>query len=180
MYYPGFTAEVGLLAGSETGLAALLDTLASLEQQRKTIRAALDTEIAGAQNNLRSVGLSCENYDRNDEALVSAGWSLRRTRGPAQPVGAPTRLVGEPSAFAGQLRLRWGRIANSRYYELQTIPTEDLIDASSWDAVPIIACPRTQYELMGYASGRLVSIRVRAYGSRGAGPWCESLNARIS
>jgi len=69
---------------------------------------------------------------------------------------------------------------NSRYCELQTIPLEDLIDSSSWNTVPIVACPRTQFELTGYASARLVSIRVRAYGSRGAGPWCESLNARIS
>jgi hypothetical protein len=180
MYYPGFTTEIGLLGGSETGLSALLSTLASLEQQRKTIRAALDTEIAGAQNNLRSVGLACENYDRTDEALVSAGWTLRRMPGPAQPVSTPTRLVGEPSAFAGQLRLRWGRVANSRYHELQSIPTEDLIDNDSWNAVPIVACPRTQFDLTGYASGRLVSIRVRAYGSRGAGPWCASLNTRIS
>ena len=46
VYYPGFANELALLAGSADGIAALLETLASLEQQHKAFRAALDTEVA--------------------------------------------------------------------------------------------------------------------------------------
>ena len=180
VYYPGFTSELALITGSENGVGALLETLASLEQQRKAYRAALDTEIATAQNNLRSVGLACENYDRTDEALVSVGWSLRRIPGPPQPVTAPARLVAESSSFSGQLNLKWGRVANSRYYEFQTIPLELLVDNSSWNGISPVSWPRTTYALDTYPSGAMISIRVRAFGSKGPGPWSESINARVS
>ena len=108
------------------------------------------------------------------------GWPLRRIPGPPQPVSAPAGLTAETSAFTGQLKLRWSRVPNSRYYEIQTIPTEDLINDGSWDTVPVKSWPRVQYTVEGYDSGLLLSIRVRAFGAKGPGSWAKSINARVS
>jgi len=84
------------------------------------------------------------------------------------------------SRFSGQLNLKWGRVANCRYYEFQTISMEMLVDESSWATRPVTSCPRTTYTLEAYPSGTMIAIRVRAFGSKGAGPWCESINPRVS
>ena len=48
------------------------------------------------------------------------------------------------------------------------------------DTVPVKSWPRVQYTVEGYASGLLLSIRVRAFGAKGPGPWAKSINARVS
>ena len=78
-YYTDLTAIVAALTASESTLLDLLDTLAALEQQAKTIRAALATAILDGKEKLRAAAVACENTDRSDEALVSVGWPLRRS-----------------------------------------------------------------------------------------------------
>ncbi|MES2467558.1 MAG: hypothetical protein V4675_09685 [Verrucomicrobiota bacterium] len=46
--------------------------------------------------------------------------------------------------------------------------------------MPLKSWPRVQYTVEGYASSILLSIRVRAFGAKGPGPWTKSINARVS
>ena len=115
-----------------------------------------------------------------DEARLSVGWPLRRIPGPPQPMTVPARLIGEASRFTGQLNLKWGRVANCRYYELQTIPMALLVNDDAWTGRPPQSCPRANHILDTYPSGTMVTIRVRACGAKGPGPWSESINARVS
>jgi hypothetical protein len=44
---------------------------------------------------------------------------------------------------------------------------------------PPVPISRGQIDLTGYTAGSLVGLRVRAVGAKGAGPWCDSLTARV-
>ena len=46
--------------------------------------------------------------------------------------------------------------------------------------MPVKSWPRVKYTVDGYDSGLLLSIRVRAFGAKGPGPWAKSINARVS
>ncbi len=94
-YYADLTAIVTSLTASEDTLLDLLDTVTTLEQQLKTIRAAVATELLNGKEKLRAAAVACENTDRSDEALVSAGWSLRRPAGPTATMPAPLRLAAQ-------------------------------------------------------------------------------------
>ena len=58
----------------------LLHSVASLEQQLTSIRAALDSEVLNIRNMVRSVAISCGNEDRSDATLLRVGLELRRGR----------------------------------------------------------------------------------------------------
>ncbi len=105
-YYPDLIAIVTSLTASEVTLLDLLDTLADLEQQLKTIRAAVATELLNGKEKLRAAAVASENTDRSDEALVSAGWSLRRPAGPAATMPAPLRLTAQANGYTGELSAR--------------------------------------------------------------------------
>lgn len=180
MYYPNDEAQVELLSVAESDVFNLLEAINSLEQQRKALRAGLDTAVANAQGTLRNVAVYCENENRTEEALLSAGWNVRRARSASQPVTMPTRFTAEPSAFAGQVNIRWKSVTNARFYELQYMPLEDFINDEVWAAVPIQSWPRVNYSITGHVSGRLLAVRVRAFGAKGPGPWAEPITARVS
>ena len=69
---------------------------------------------------------------------------------------------------------------NLSFYEIQALPVEDFVTVASWETVPVLSWPRVQYVVEGFASGRLISVRVRAFGAKGPGPWTEPLTARVS
>ena len=153
------------------------------EQQLKTLRAAYEVETQAVRDNLRSTAIACENSDRSDEALLSVGWTLRRPRTTGQPVAVPARLTLTPTSFPGQLLARWAPVAYARAYQAQAVALADpAAPAASVDwatDVPILSSFKASLLLEGYAPGTLVSVRVRAAGSRGPGPWSDALTARV-
>ena len=181
IYYPDLTGEVTALTAAENGLLALLDTVASLDQQLKTIRAALDTEVLNVKDIVRAVAISCENEDRSDEALVSVGWELRKGRTPSKPVASPTRLTVSSTAFAGTVVARWRRVPTAKFYEVQSqaLPASRAAGPITWEeSVTNIPSTRVTQDLSGFDPGSLVSVRIRAVGSKGPSPWCDALTAR--
>ena len=69
IYYPGFPAQIktAVTVGKEAVLAAIQN-------------------VAAYEAALRTAAAACESIDRTDEALVSVGWTLRRTAGRPRPV----------------------------------------------------------------------------------------------
>jgi hypothetical protein len=178
-YYTDLTAIVAALTASESTLLDLLDTLASLEQQVKTIRAALATAMLDGKEKLRAAAVACENTDRSDEALVSVGWPLRRSPGPAATMPPPTRLTARSTGFTGELSARWSAVPDKRFYEVQATPVDGDAVSTAWEEIPSRPISRGQIDLTGYTPGSLVGIRVRAVGAKGAGPWCDPITARV-
>jgi hypothetical protein len=181
VYYPDLTGQVTALTAAENGMLALMDTLSSLEQQVKTIRAALDTEVINTKDILRAAATACENTDRSDEALLSVGWSLRRGPSPVKTMAAPTGLTVSATAFTGTVNARWARQSTARFYEVQAmaLPTANAASPLVWAGeLPSIPSTRANLDLPGYQPGALVSVRVRAVGAKGPGPWCDALTAR--
>ena len=70
------------------------------------------TELLNGKEKLRAAAVACENTDRSDEALVSAGWSLRRPAGPAATMPAPLRLTAHAKGYTGELSARWTAVPN--------------------------------------------------------------------
>ena len=178
-YYGNLTGIVAALTASESGLLELLRTLAALEQQIKSTRAAVATAVLDGKEQLRAAAVACENTDRNREALLSAGWSLRRPAGPAATMTAPVHLTAQANGYTGELSARWSAVPNKKFYEVQIIPAGEASVSTVWDELPTHPSSRRQIDLKGFTPGSLVSLRVRAAGAKGAGPWCDSLTARV-
>ena len=123
--------------------------------------------------------MACENTDRGREALLSAGWSLRRPAGPAATMTAPVHLTAEPTGHSGELSARWSAVPNRKFYEVQIIPVGEAAVSTVWEELPTRAVSYRQIDLKGFTSGSLVSLRVRGVGAKGAGPWCDSITARV-
>jgi hypothetical protein len=101
--------------------------------------------VLTARNNLRTAGSACETEDRSDASLLSAGWSLRRIPGPPQPVPVPARLLLENTRFPAQVRARWTRVKNARFYEVKAATTGENPDPSIWDTLPAVLCPSLRW-----------------------------------
>ena len=118
--------------------------------------------------------------DRRDEALVSAGWGLRRTATRPKPVAAPGRLTLKNTAFAGEVEARWGRVGNAHYYEYQLAVTPSSPEPVLFDTLPILANGPTSCFFSGHPVGYYLTLRVRGNGSKGPSPWTETTTIRIN
>ena len=118
--------------------------------------------------------------DRRDEALVSAGWGLRRTATRPKPVAAPGRLSLKNTAFAGEVEARWGRVGNAHYYEYHLAVTLSSPEPVLFDTLPILANGPTSCFFSGHPVGYYLTLRVRGNGSKGPSPWTETTTIRIN
>ena len=98
---------------------------------------------------------------------------------PAAAMSAPVHLTAEPTSNAGELSARWSAVPNRKFYEVQIIPVGKAAVSTDWDELPTRAVSHRQIDLNGFTPGSLVSLRVRAVGAKGAGPWCHSITTRV-
>ena len=120
-----------------------------------------------------------ESSDSSDEALLSAGWGLRRAPTPPQVLPAPVQLRVEQTPFSGEGRARWRVVTNSRCYEVQSLPVTDASRPALQESSTAGVSPRANHTFKDLPSGSFVSIRIRAVGAKGAGPWCDPIVARV-
>jgi hypothetical protein len=145
----------------------------------KTARIAQDAESTNARDILRSAARACESVDSTDEALTSVGWSLRRTAGrPVLPV-TPVRLGLQNTPFPGQIRARWARVSNARYYEVQFVVTTDPSPFPDWTLHPIQSSTIAQMTFSDHPIGSLIYVRVRSVGAKGSSPWSDATTGMI-
>ena len=61
----------------------------------------------------------------------------------------------------------------------QALPASRAVGPITWEeSVTTIPSTRVTQDLSGFEPGSLVSVRIRAVGSKGPGPWCDALTAR--
>lgn len=181
-YYPNFPAQIktAVTTGKEAVLAAI-NNVAAAEAHLRTLRAALEIEAANGRNALRTAAAACESIDRTDEAIVSVGWTLRRTAGRPRPVDAPAQLSLKNTAFEGEAEARWSRISNVQFYEVKafTSPTGGNPDNIPWDTLPVIPVRPASLLLKDRPVGSYLTVRVRAVGAKGPSPWTETATVRV-
>ena len=107
------------LTANESALVQAMENRAAAEALLRSARAAESLEMGNAVEGLRSAATACETIDRRDEALVSAGWDLKRPAARPKPVPAPTRLALKNTPYSGEVEARWGRVSNAHFYEYQ-------------------------------------------------------------
>jgi hypothetical protein len=149
-----------------------------LEGQLRAARAAQANEMAIAKDAIRNAAFGCEQVDRSDEALLSGNWKLRRTPGPAQPMGIPAKLSLKNNPMPGRITARWARVNNARVYQVQyTDPTT--IPAPDWNTLSTETALSAKFTVENYPVGGFIAFRVRAVGTTGPGPWADILTARV-
>ncbi len=161
-----------------TALGQQLTQLGNLERDLREFRLTLSQWTVTYASVLNRAATACEAADSTPATLISGGWQLRRTPGPAQPVPAPKDLGILQTAFAGQGTGRWSRVPNARYYELMAAPVPGA--ALTIDAPVIIKSTRTRCPLPLVPPGTQLTICVRAIGSKGDGPFCDPLTVRVN
>jgi hypothetical protein len=178
VYYdlPDYLALLNSSSGAQTTLAA---QIAMLKEQLKVALAAQATEDAATRELLRSTARVCEATDPSDEALLSAGWDLRKRRSPSVVLPAPARLALRPGNFPGRMIARWSPLRNARFYELQIATPEDILVNPDWDLVPIIPSPTATLILPPAVIGKRIHVRVRTVVTKGPSPWTNAVDAIV-
>lgn len=156
-----------LRAASAAAEQAIKDNAVILAALRVTATTAMDALLAGFEN----VAISAEGITHGDLAgLSTTGFNLV-TPTPAPPV-VMTQVVNfslTAGDFDGQLDGHCDRVSGARNYNVQI--TFDMTGTPVWVDKPDV--PNTQFSLTGLTSGQRVWGRMRAYGTRGPGPWSD-------
>lgn len=169
------------ITSTRDALRSSIDTYAAAESWLRTLRAALESETNNGRTVLRTAAAACESIDRSDEALVSAGWELRRPAGRPRPVPAPSRFTLKNTLYEGEAEARWSRVGNAKFYEARVFvsPTGNNPDLIPWDNLPVIPVSTASLLFKDQPVGAWLTSRVRAVGARGPSPWTESTTVRI-
>ena len=173
IYYPDFPAQIRTaVTTSKEALHSAMQEVAAAEAALRTARAALEIKLNNNRNTLRTSASCCESIDRTDEALVSVGWTLRRTSGRPRPVAAPVSLGLKNTPYEGEAHAYWSRVDNAQFYEVKAWDsiTGENPDNIPWDTLPVTPTRPCSLLLKDRLVGSWLTVRVRAVGSKGPSP----------
>lgn len=102
--------------------------------------------------------------------IASAGFATRKVPQPPVPMPAPGNVRLQITRMAGELKAIWGGVPDKHIYELQLNGGDPLVE-ESWDTTLLLG--DNQHLFTGLTSHRPYSVRVRAIGSLGVGPWSD-------
>jgi hypothetical protein len=108
-----------------------------------------------------------QNCGNDLAALLSSGFSARKTPQPAGIVEAPKDLVLKPNHLSGRLDVRAKAVPNAAAYEPQT--TTDPSNEESWKGRGTFTS--TRITLDEFKPGTVYWARLRAVGAAGPGAW---------
>lgn len=158
-----------LRAASAAAEQAIKDNAVTLAALRVTATAAMDALLAGFEN----VALSAEGITLGDPAgLSTTGFNLVTVGGPPAPsvdMTQPVNFSLTAGDFDGQVDGHCDPVTGARGYNVQIC--YDMTATPAWENQP--DAPNTQFSLTGLTSGRRVWARMRAYGTKGPGPWSD-------
>lgn len=104
------------------------------------------------------------------EAILSAGFPLRKKPEPAGPLPAPGNLRAEATDLDGVIKLRWARVRHRVFYEVQ-FRSSDPQGQGNWE--PLTQLSNNHCITSGWQSAVAYGFRVRAVGAAGPGPWSD-------
>ena len=117
---------------------------------------------------LRSLASSVQSASKGDHGKVySAGFEVKKSRQPSEPMRAPTAVVAQRSVFPGQIELRWSAVRNRKIYRVW-ITSGDPNDELLWRVLEQTS--RNHLKVMGLQSNVVHTFRVEALGVLGYSP----------
>ena len=102
--------------------------------------------------------------------IARAAFGTRKEPKPPAPMPAPANLRLVITTLPGQLKARWGGVKDKRIYEGQGNDGDPLVEAN-WK--PLVMSSRNFFLITGLVSHAPYSVRVRAVGALGIGPWSD-------
>ena len=157
-----------LRAASDGAEQAIKDNAVILANLRATATTAADALLAGFEK----VALSAEGISLGDETKLSTTGFHLTTVGGAAPSVDMTQVQNfslTAGDFDGQVDGHCDPVQGARGYNVQSC--SDMTGTPAWQNQP--DTPNTQFSLKGLTSGQRVWVRMRAYGTKGPGPWSD-------
>ena len=132
-------------------------------------RAALEAALTQRARNIEGMtGVT-------EAIVVSAGMTVKSAKSAATIPVQVANLVVTTGDNQGELDAMWNRVDGARAYEIQ-IGVEPIM-GTNWQNKPSVTKSKTT--LTGLPSGAKISVRVRAIGSAGPGPWSETATRMV-
>ena len=176
---PHFPSPAPALADVTTAINALETaaneaSAARAEAKRKT---ALQNS---AETTLDSLAAALAGYvdaasEGDAEIILSSGMGVRSKPSKPQPMTAPEMAGSELTQVAGELLLRWSRVAGAYTYLIER--TTDPAAVAGWTNGD--SATRTKAVVKGLTPGTRYSFRVAAVGPLGTGPWSEPVTRTL-
>lgn len=107
--------------------------------------------------------------------IASVGFATRNVPQPPEPMPAPPNLRLGITKMTGELKAIWGGVKDKRIYELELCSADPLVP-ENWG--PLTMTSRNTFLLTALTSHKAYSVRVRAIGSLGVGPWSDTATAK--
>lgn len=111
----------------------------------------------------------------NEEALVSSGFPLTKTRQPKPPLGNPVIAKVEVSDIAGQLDVTLNSLDGARTFVYRYTP-DPIVEGSVWTSINSTQVKQT---LTGLETGKRYWIQVVAYGTNNQMTMCDPVLSKI-
>lgn len=156
-----------LRAASAASEQAIKDNGVTLANLRSTATADADALLAGFEQ----IALSAEGIALGDETKLSTtGFNLTTPGGsnPSVDITQVENFTLTAGDFDGQVDGQCDPVNGARTYNVQLCPD---INLAQWQDQP--DTPNTQFSITGLTSGQRVWVRMRAYGTKGPGPWSD-------
>ena len=167
---PGNATVLAAFVAAQTALEdAMNDEVAArgAVTQKVTVRNAAQAAWTTALNAL--AGFTESATDGEPAAIESAGFGVRSSRTPPQPLPAPIKLVAKTNGTPGHTLLSWEPLAGAKSYVVQISP--DPMTATSWTFA--CSCTTAAADVNGAEAGKRYWYRVCAVNGKGQGPWSE-------
>lgn len=107
--------------------------------------------------------------------IASAGFGTRKVPQPPSPMPPPPNLRLVITGMPGELKARWGGVKGKRIYELEICEADPLVP-ENWG--PLLMTSQNNHLITGLISHKPYSVRVRAIGALGAGPWSDAATTK--
>jgi len=169
-------ATVPSLARLQADLAALQGVVMATTAGDKTRTVERDQARNTMANDLTQLAFYVQNASQGDVGkLATTGFPLRqspqRTQYPEVPP-APAQIALKRGPVSGTLVVNASRVSRAVSYEVQ-IATADPTVESSWSDVGTYTSSH-RIQIPGLTAGKVYSVRMRAFGKAGYGPWATA------
>ena len=156
-------------ADTEVGKGSVMD--AKRKQQTEIENAAIDAVVDAC----KQLGHTCEGVPGVTPAkLLGGGWQLRGTHAPVGDMGQVTGLVLRAGGIEGQVKG-----ASDGMHGAASFEEEVCLDIAAGVWVHALTQKTSSFTLTGQPSGRRISVRQRAIGTNGPGPWSEPMSKMV-